>query len=411
MPAGSDDGMAAAALDIKEIERRRLRRQQEADAADREGLLQVKKALSWVGNHIGKVAAAPIVAINDRRHRKERMFQAHTREAPDLGTHSSVRHKGGKIEVRVGQRYQLFAKVGEGAFGAIFRGVDTETDEDVAIKLERRDSERPQLLYEARLYKMLNSSSGHTEGVPQVHWYGREGDYTALVMDYLGDSLEKLFAFCGRQFSLKTTLMIADKMLFRLEYIHNKYFVHRDIKPDNILLGHPNGPHKKEIFLIDFGLAKRYKNPKTNRHRDINSNRPMVGTARYVSINTHNGLEQSRRDDLESLGYTLLYFLRGSLPWQGIKANTKKEKYDKMREVKLDTSIEDLCGGFPEEFAKYMSYVRGLRYEENPDYGYMRKLFREVFLRYNFSMDYQWDWDIVEYELALAAQQDSESEG
>ncbi len=154
--------------------------------------------------------------------------------------------------------------------------------------------------------------------------------------------------------------------------MHEKGLIYRDIKPDNFLLG----PRDGTIYVVDFGMAKHYWNPHTNKHIPYSEKKSLSGTARYMSINTHKGREQSRRDDLEALGHVFLYFLRGSLPWQGIKANTNKEKYEKIGQRKQTVPIEDLCNGFPEEFVRYLAYVRGLEFEERPNYEYMKSLFR-----------------------------------
>lgn len=156
--------------------------------------------------------------------------------------------------------------------------------------------------------------------------------------------------------------------------IHEEHLIYRDIKPDNFLLGPKDGT----IYVVDFGMAKHYWNPLTQTHIPYSEKKSLSGTARYMSINTHKGREQSRRDDLEALGHVFLYFLRGSLPWQGIKANTNKEKYEKIGERKERVLIPELCAGFPEEFARYMEYVRSLGFEEKPKYETLKGLFRTL---------------------------------
>jgi serine/threonine protein kinase len=188
--------------------------------------------------------------------------------------------------------------------------------------------------------------------------------------------------------------MIADQILLRIEYIHSKSFIHRDIKPDNFLIG--RGRRANVIYVIDFGLAKRYRDPKTHVHIMYRENKHLTGTPRYASINNHLGIEQSRRDDLESLGYVFMYFLRGSLPWQGLRANTKKQKYQKIMEKKMATPIDLLCKGFPDEFRIYFEYCRALRFADKPDYSYLRRLFKDLALRNDIEYDGSFDWCMLE---------------
>ncbi|CAK9155154.1 unnamed protein product [Ilex paraguariensis] len=294
----------------------------------------------------------------------------------------------------VGGKYLLGRKIGSGSFGEIHLASHIDTVEIVAVKIENNKTKHPQLLYEAKLYNILQGGSG----IPGIKWSGVDGEDNILVLDLLGPSLEDLFVYCGRKFSLKTVLMLADQMLTRIEYVHSKGFLHRDIKPDNFLMG--LGRKANQVYIIDFGLAKRYRDATTKQHIPYRENKSLTGTARYASCNTHLGIEQSRRDDLESIGYVLLYFLRGSLPWQGLKAATKKQKYDKICEKKVSTPIEVLCKSHPVEFASYFHYCHSLTFDQRPDYGFLKRLFRELFTREGYEFDYIFDWTILKYQQA-----------
>jgi len=287
---------------------------------------------------------------------------------------------------RIGGVYCLGKKLGAGSFGDIYFAVNTETGEEFAAKFESVKSKHPMLMYEAKLVKLLQGAPG----IAAVHYCNIEGDYNVMVMDLLGPSLEDLFNGCQRKFSLKTVLMIGDQMLYRIENLHSKSFIHRDIKPDNFLIG--KGSKSNIVYLIDFGLAKKYRDPKTQAHIPYRDKKSLTGTARYASINTHMGVEQSRRDDLEAIGYVLMYFNRGVLPWQGVQAKTKEEKYQKIMTSKRTTSIETLCRGFPSVFASYLNYCRALRFEDRPDYTYLRRLFKDLFMREAFVNDGMFDW-------------------
>ncbi|PIN20223.1 Casein kinase (serine/threonine/tyrosine protein kinase) [Handroanthus impetiginosus] len=291
----------------------------------------------------------------------------------------------------VGGKFKLGRKIGAGSFGELYLGVNIQTGEEVAVKLESVKTKHPQLYYESKLYMLLQGGTG----IPHLKWFGVEGEYNAMVIDLLGPSLEDLFNYCNRKFSLKTVLMLADQLINRVEYMHSRGFLHRDIKPDNFLMG--LGRKANQVYIIDYGLAKKYRDLQTHKHIPYRENKNLTGTARYASVNTHLGVEQSRRDDLESLGYVLMYFLRGSLPWQGLKAGTKKQKYDKISEKKMLTPIEVLCKSYPSEFISYFHYCRSLRFEDKPDYSYLKRLFRDLFIREGYQFDYVFDWTILKY--------------
>ena len=223
-----------------------------------------------------------------------------------------------------------------------------------------------------------------------MFWYGEESDFSILVTELLGPTLEDLFKKCKRKFTLKTVLLIADQIFRRLEQFHSKHYVHRDIKPENFLIG--LNKTSTTIHLIDFGLAKKFRDPISGLHIPYRENKNFTGTARYASIGTHAGIEQSRRDDLESLGYLFVYFLNGGLPWQNMPAETKKEKYEKIYHKKVTISAEKLCKDLPVEFTSYISYCRKMKFNERPDYATLIRNFKELFFRKSFFYDQIYDW-------------------
>lgn len=289
----------------------------------------------------------------------------------------------------INDRYIIKEKIGSGSFGTIYSAIDVYSDNIVALKMESINTNTPQLLFEKKIYNILTN----TKGIPKIYNYFPNyklpwGIYNILVMQCLNSSLENLFDSCQRKFSLKTTLQIGIQMISRIATIHNKSLVHRDIKPDNFLIDSNN-----TVYLADFGLSKLYRDLKTHIHILYREDKRLIGTPRYASINMHLGIEASRRDDLESIGYVLVYFLKGSLPWQGIKAMDRRNKYRKITEKKLATPIELLCKNLPYQFIDYFQYVRHLRFADKPDYLYLSKLFKKIADENNIILDEKYDWD------------------
>ncbi|KAI1191939.1 casein kinase I isoform delta [Nemania serpens] len=290
--------------------------------------------------------------------------------------------------ILVDDRYRVDRKIGQGGFGLVYSGTDMQTGDEVAIKLMEYRKDPRELEDELRTYKALAGEVG----IPRVYWFGEEGDYMVLVFEILGPSLEDVFNYCDRRFSLKTILLIADQALSRMERIHRR-FLHRDVKPDNLLLG--TGRQGNILYTIDFGLAKEFSDDE--RHRGFQG-LPFGGTTRYASINNHKGLEQSWGDDLESLGYMFVYFARGSLPWSGLKAASEKELRELIMQKKISLSGEELCQDLlPIEFAKYIDYTRSLGFGDKPNYRYLRDLFRSRFRSEGFKYDNVFDWTIKRF--------------
>ena len=283
-------------------------------------------------------------------------------------------------------KYKLIKKLGEGSFGAIY---SARTEHNwYAIKLENRNKGKNLLENEAYIMSYL-----HYKRIPFIKSFGFSGEYNVLIMELMGKSLEDIFESLSiKKMTVNCVGNLGLQMIEILEYIHNKHIIHRDIKPDNFVMG--KNDKSKYLYLLDFGLAKKYRSSTTLKHYPMIKKKSLAGTARYASINALNGLTQSRRDDLEAVGYVLLYFLRGKLPWQGLHVKNKEERYHRIMEIKIETKPSQLCKGFPKEFEEYVEYTRKLEYEQDPDYDYLKNLFYIILKDNKNNSEILYDWDI-----------------
>ena len=308
-----------------------------------------------------------------------------------------VTHKDPFIGKTIYKSYLIKKKLGEGSFGKVYVIANVKTNELFAAKFvsffylnfqEKRDNKNELLDIEARILHHIKAF-----GLPEIIAFKSAKDYNILIMELLGQSLETLFQSQEKKFSLKTVCMIGIQILDRIEYVHSRKIIHRDIKPDNFSIGKKNKSHI--IYILDFGLAKKYWSTTHNSHIPYIEGKKLTGTARYASINALGGCEQSRRDDLESIFYILIYFIKGRLPWQGLKADKKEDRYKKIYEIKKNIKIKELCSELPEEFESFYNYIRKLEFEQVPDYDYLKLLLKNILKKNNFIIDYYYDWDKV----------------
>ena len=286
-------------------------------------------------------------------------------------------------------KYKLIRKLGQGSFGSIYQAQSKYSHKYYAVKLEEMKQNQFVLEEESIFLSYLNCPR-----IPKLKTFGYSGSLIILVMELLGDSLDKIFdKLPSRKMSIRCVCNIAYQLLMIFEIIHNCNIIHRDIKPANVAIGFEG--KSKFIYLLDFGLSKKYRSSKTKKHFPFVQGNKLIGNARYSSINALDGGTQSRRDDLESLGYLLLYLLLGRLPWQGHISHSKEDKYYKIREIKKNTTPEELCQGLPPQIQEYVEYTRNLEYETDPDYNYLKNLFLTILKHYNWEFDYYYDWDQV----------------
>ena len=265
------------------------------------------------------------------------------------------------------RRYQVFEEVGSGGFGTVKRAIDLESKLEVAIKFEeKRMAKRLVLQTETEAIRHLQGGPG----IPKLYASGHTDSFAYMVEELLGPNLSKLYKGKNGKASHSIAGKSGVQMLTTMEFVHKHGYIHRDIKPQNFCAG----LHDSEtVFLMDFGLAKKYIDTQVGVHAPYREGRAFVGTASYASLNCHLGIRQSRRDDLESLLLVLLYLIKGKLPWQTLKYKGKTDKQIQIRMQKILIPVEELCAAVPLAFLESFKYVRSLTYEEKPDYGRLRR--------------------------------------
>ena len=279
-------------------------------------------------------------------------------------------------------KYKTVKKLGEGSFGKVYKA--EYNGEYFAVKFESRSRTKSLLEQEATIMTYLQGPN-----IPYIVSNGYSGEYNLLVMQLMDKSLEDILHI-RKTFSIKTTAMVVFQLIGVLHFIHDKNIIHRDVKPDNCVMG--SAELNENLYLIDFGLAKKYRSSRTLKQYPQTRKKRLTGTARYASIHALEGYEQSRRDDMESVGYIMAYLLRGGLPWQGLKLKSKENKYKNILEKKKEITSQELFKGFPNEFPEILEYTKNLGYEQEPEYEMLRNKLMALCKRLNYNFDFIYDW-------------------
>jgi len=294
-------------------------------------------------------------------------------------------------------RYRINGpKLGEGSFGQVYIVEDLKNTggKRIIVKTESIKTEAPQLAHEYRMYKALESDN--STGFPKAYYYGPNSSFNMLVMDRLGTNLEDLLQQYNYKFSLKTTFLLADQMIQRLQYLHEHNFIHRDLKPENWCIGF-SGAEKSKIYLIDFGLSKKYQNNQTGERRPYKQHyKDLIGNEMFAPLRAFDGIEQSPRDDLESLGYCFFYF-RSALPWMFRLITTDyntSASFKEIREQKKNIPFDRYCKEdvLPKVFVTFMKDIKKMKFAERPDYDKLRQKFHSVAKKMNIKYDDKFEW-------------------
>lgn len=280
-------------------------------------------------------------------------------------------------------KYQIIKKEGKGAFSIVFLARNILTQKLVAVKIQELNILENEAFY---LFKLKGI------GIPKIYSYGYIGKYYILVQELLGKTIEKLFKENikkGKNIRLKDMLMTGIQVIDRIKFLHFNNLLHLDIKPNNFLVGNPDD---SLIYIIDFGFAKKYRSSRTGKHIKFSIKKFFNGNLKYCSVNTLRGIEPSRRDDLESIGYMLINLYNKYLPWDILKGKNIYELNKKIYNVKRLTSTELLCKGLPKEMLEFMNYIKSLQFEENPNYNYLTKLLEIMLNKINTINDLNFSW-------------------
>ena len=282
-------------------------------------------------------------------------------------------------------KYKINKIIGKGSFGCVFQGINIKTKKLVAIKVESKKSDSNLLQIEVSFLSFLKGY-----GIPKIYGYGKYANFRVMIQEILGFNLMQIKNFINR-FTIKDIAMMGIQMMDRIELVHSKYIIHRDIKPENFTTGYED---ISTLYLIDYGISRKYRSSRTGKHLKYSLTGRMFGTVRYASYNASRGVEQSRRDDLESIGHMLIYIYTGKLPWKGIslKDKQRRKKYLEMLILKKYTTPEQVCKNMPKEFLDYYKYCKSLNFEQDPDYEYLRNVFRRILLSNMSINDYKFSW-------------------
>ena len=281
-------------------------------------------------------------------------------------------------------KYRIKNLIAKGTFGEVYQGINILDKKNYALKFEEAQPEISVLKQETYILMLLKGP-----GIPSVISYGKKDRYNILVENLLGNSMEKIWKERNKRLNLKDICMFAIQALERIEYVHKKNFLHRDIKPGNFLVGNPDN---SQIYLIDFGNAKKFKSSRTGKHVQYNKNSYIFGTTIFLSLNILKGIEQTRKDDLESFGIMLIYLYKGTLPWCHMKCKSIFQTLQKILELKKSIPPEKLCEDMPPEFCEYLKYINNLTFEQEPNYKYLRSLFLNILAKNGMKNDCIFSW-------------------